>query len=165
MSNKYALALPQLTLMRMSILSLYSDPARLTIPPASSPLAYTSILSLPIPSETNILSPTLRELIPLVLAIQQYTLGCIFRIEMTSKEIGQRAALVSKALSSPGNALEWRRKFDESKNIPGGETDEKSIAELEVVNKRIDSMMTSMFGTLTKGCIGADTFAGEFFAH
>lgn len=153
--------------MRFSILSLYSDPIPLAIASKSHLLSYASILSIPLPSESFSGFPSLIEIVPLVLAAQQYTLGCLFRSEMTGKDVGKRAEVVMKALEGPGNALEWKTLFDQAVSnralSNGSEEEVKADADFEMVKKRIDSMMTSMFGTLTKGCVAVDTFACEHF--
>lgn len=159
--------------MRFSLLSHFSDPTRLVIAPNSSMLEYIPILSFPLPLNSSVLSMV--GLVPLILAVQQYTLGCLFRTDLTNgKDIAKRIESVSQILKESGNPLDWKTLFHqevESRKIKSGaENDEmevegvkqKLLADEEMVMKRLDSMMTSMFGTITKGCIGADTVACEY---
>lgn len=159
--------------MRFSLLSHFSDPTRLVIAPNSSILEYIPILSFPLPLDSSSVL-FMVGLVPLILAVQQYTLGCLFRTDLThGKDIAKRIELVSQILKESGNPLDWKRLFHqevESRKIKSGaENDEmevegveqKLLVDEEMVMKRLDSMMTSMFGTITKGCVGADTVACE----
>jgi hypothetical protein len=168
--------------MRLSILSWYSTSSSLPTPQALSTrprtkppsiVSFTPIFSVPLPPPSFFAPPTLtealsitasrppaEEIVPLVLAIQQYTLGCLFRAELTADEVGKRAEGLGALVGKDGSPLAWRSVLE--KEMAEGTLTE---ADKEVVLKRVDAMMTSMFGTLTKGCVGAETLVGTFPLH
>ncbi|ORY92414.1 peptidase family C50-domain-containing protein [Leucosporidium creatinivorum] len=172
----YRLALVQLSLMRASILTWYSPSSSLTAPqaaplrPGSKPPSLTTfvpIFSLPIPSPSFFAPPTLdeavgigasrptaEELVPLVILLQQYTAGCLFRAEMTPEEQGKRAEGLAEAWREGGSPVEWKAVLERALGSSLMKEEEK-----EAMSKRVDAMMSSVFGCLTKGCIGADTLA------
>lgn len=173
--------------MRVSILSWYDSDASLRVPPPLKPftttkgkstlasrrpslLTYAHVLSLPFPAPSFFDPPTLSEalsstaarplaqdIVPLVLAVQQYTLGCLFRAELSAEEVARRPEVVWEQLGGHGNPCDWRRKLEEHMAEGTGES-----VETEGVRRRVDAMMTSMFGTLTKGCVAMDQVARAF---
>ncbi|GAA5830726.1 hypothetical protein JCM11251_001054 [Rhodosporidiobolus azoricus] len=177
----YRLALSELSVMRASLLSWWTPALPSPLPPPSaSSLAHLSSFLLPLPpasflaplslSETLSSSaapprPTLAEVVPLVLAIQQYLLGCLFRLSASSPSSVPLTELASALFALPldvggsGGPLEWRALL-EAEATKG----EQGTAGLEAMGekkrgalvKRLDAMMTSLFGTVTKGLSGAD---------
>ena len=98
--------------------------------------------------------PTREDLVPLVLLIQQYVLGCLFRSdEWTETERTARAVAIERLWSAACGPGDWRRLLGE--RVAG-------LAMKDEQRKRVDALMTSMFGTLTKGLVGADTTTGPF---
>lgn len=172
----------QISLTRASILTWYCDSSSL-IPPQALPtktgvkppslVTFVPIVSLPLPPSSFCAPMTLEEavapgparvtteeLCPLVLLLQQYALGCLFRAEMSAEEQGRRAELLAELWrNEAGTPLEWKALLERAMEQPSPESEEKQAAE----KKRVDAMMTSVFGTLTKGCVGADTLACERF--
>jgi hypothetical protein len=170
---QYHLALPELAQMRFAILRWYDSSASLQPPKAASaisasPLTSAHVLSLPLPpttffdpptlteaiSQTTTLRPLAHEIIPLVLLVQQFTLGCLFRMQVTPEDAKRRPEVVCKYLLGDGGPLSWRK-------LLGGIEVGESGAEMEAIWKRVDGMMTSMFGTVTNGCIGMDLDSRE----
>ncbi|GAA5849620.1 hypothetical protein JCM8547_000513 [Rhodosporidiobolus lusitaniae] len=166
----YHHALVELTAMRSSLLSWWSPSPSPASPPSlsSPPLSHvpTFVLSLP-PSSYSALAtltetlssssfrPPISDIVPLVLAIQQYLLGCLFRSPDISPS--KRAEKLASLLRDEevGGPVEWRKALEEA--LEKGEAMEgASEQEKEALGKRVDAMMTSMFGTVTKGCAGAD---------
>ena len=168
-ATQYDLALRELSLMRASLLSWYTPgklppyPAQTTKPPPL--VSHAPILSIPLPPPNFFHPPTLAdavssarpapasalETIPLVLAVQQYTLGSLFRSNLSSDDAKRRIAGLASALAAGGSPLEWRRRLNE--HCDGG-------PEAEAVRKRVEGIMSSVFGTVTKGCVGAEAVAG-----
>lgn len=166
----------QLSLMRASILTWYSPSSLLTTPhaaplrPGSKPpslITFIPIFSLPLPPPSFFAPPTLdeavgigasrptaEELVPLVILLQQYTVGCLFRAEMTSEEQGIRAERLTEVWRKGGNLVEWKEVLEREVGSSLMKEEEK-----EAMGKRLDAMMSSVFGCLTKGCIGADDLA------
>lgn len=150
--------------MRASVLSWYTAGSLPPYPSSTikSPItSYIPILSIPLPpasfftpslsaalASTSVPVPLL-EAVPLVLAIQQYTLGSLFRVSLSAEESKLRISGLASCVASGAGPLEWRGLLD---SAPATDVDEG-------VRKRVDGMMASMFGTLTKGCVGADSFA------
>lgn len=170
--------------MRASILSWWSD-----APPAPSaspllphlptfliPLPPASFLAPPSLSETlspSSARPTLAEIVPLVLAIQQYLLGAFFRSPAFSATAAreERDRLLSDLLRRSertagsaeeqlGTPQEWRALWDREKAALVDDAKER-----DAVDKRLDAMLTSLFGTITKGCTGAEGSVGAFLRH
>lgn len=149
--------------MRDSILSSYerlSSPITVTSN-STLPLSFARLLSFPLPSthiprsgDLSIPAPVIRleELVSLVLAVQQYTLGCLLRIDLSALELARRPDIILAALNTAGNPLDWREYLGQM-DMDGGIE--------ESVLKKADAMMTSMFGTLTKGLVNADSVSGE----
>ncbi|GAA5868801.1 hypothetical protein JCM1840_005124 [Sporobolomyces johnsonii] len=169
----YRLALIELSAMRSAILSWYSASTPPAPPTSSSLLAHVPSFALPLPPSSYFAPPTLSEalsssaplrptaveLVPLVIALQQYLVGCLFRApELSSSEEGQRrrAEALEEILrldgrGDGGGPLDWRALLDREGAWDGVEQSAK-----EALLKRTDAMMTSMFGTVTKGCTGTD---------
>ncbi|GEM07556.1 cysteine peptidase C50 [Rhodotorula toruloides] len=159
----YRPAVVELAAMRSSLLSWWtSTPAR-TTPSASAPLSsFADTLLFPLPPDAffaptsleetlnpSTARPSFANLISLVLAAQQYLLACLFR--STEEDAGtpkEKLAKLAKVLQEgTGGPVDWRRAVDR------WITDEQDEGRLI---KRVDAMMTSMFGTATKGCAGLD---------
>lgn len=152
--------------MRSSILSWYdANPAVSINPPRSSAppsiLSRAFIISFPLPPssffdpptlEESIASrpvrPTASEIVPLVLVVQQYASTVLFRSELSAGDNSNRPQVIWSAIEQCGNTLEWRRTLEGNINVEN--------LEIEPVLKRVDGMMTNMFGTITKGCAGLD---------
>lgn len=167
--------------MRASILTWYSASSTLTAPqaaplrPGSNPPslpAFIPIFSLPLPSPSFFAPPTLdeavgigasrptaEELVPLVILLQQYTVGCLFRAEMTAEEQGKRAEGLAEVWREGGTPIEWKAVLERELGSSLMKEEGK-----EAMGKRLDAMMSSVFGCLTKGCIGADALACENLA-
>ncbi|GJN89037.1 hypothetical protein Rhopal_002011-T1 [Rhodotorula paludigena] len=171
----FPLAVSELSFMRASILSWWSD-----VPPAPSaspllshlptfliPLPPASFFAPPSLSETlspSLSRPTLADVVPLVLAIQQYLLGAFFRSPAFSAPAAreERDRLLSDLLRRSertsgsaeeqlGTPQEWRALWDREKAALVEDANER-----DAVDKRLDAMLTSLFGTITKGCTGAE---------
>ncbi|GAA5958016.1 hypothetical protein JCM21900_004746 [Sporobolomyces salmonicolor] len=169
----YRLALIQLSAMRSAILSWYIPFTPPAPPTSSSLLPHVPSFALPLPPFSYFTPPTLSEalspsalprptaveLATLVIALQQYLVGCLFRApELSSSEEGQRrrAEALEEILrldggGEGGGPLDWRALLDREGAWDGAEQSAK-----EALMKRTDAMMTSMFGTVTKGCTGTD---------
>ncbi|GAA5940472.1 hypothetical protein JCM1841_001027 [Sporobolomyces salmonicolor] len=169
----YRLALIQLSAMRSAILSWYIPFIPPAPPTSSSLLSHVPSFALPLPPFSYFTPPTLSEalspsalprptaveLVTLVIALQQYLVGCLFRApELSSSEEGQRrrAEALEEILrldggGEGGGPLDWRALLDREGAWDGMEQSAK-----EALMKRTDAMMTSMFGTVTKGCTGTD---------
>ena len=172
---QYELALEQLSDMRSNLITLYPYDIDSLLPPSSTTpatksLSYAHLLSIPLPTDPNQLDPPrldqadsltashpppAEELIPLLLAIQQYSLGCLLRMAIDPAEVKRRSELLLRSLSAPGNPSDWRRLLQTSVERTN------STAEGEAALKKADAMMTSMFGTITKGLVGADATCGS----
>ncbi|KAL8280628.1 hypothetical protein RQP46_006951 [Phenoliferia psychrophenolica] len=180
----YIHALRELVLMRASILSWYTSnpvppipllealskslPPKATRPPPS-PLVFSPVLAVPLPPSPFFDPPTLveavsstcrpapQDVIPLVLLVQQYALGCLFRAPLSPSDLARRPATVAAFLggeSAEGTPVQWRKTLDSL-------VEDNTVleADAEVALKKADAMMASMFGTITKGCVDADTVA------
>ncbi|GAA5908652.1 hypothetical protein JCM5296_006001 [Sporobolomyces johnsonii] len=168
----YRLALIELSAMRSAIVSWYSASTTPAPSTSSSLLSHVPSFALPLPPSSYFTPPTLSEvfssdiprptaveLVPLVIALQQYLVGCLFRApELSSSEEGQRrrAEALEEILrldggGEGGGPLDWRALLDREGAWDGVEQSAK-----ETLLKRTDAMMTSMFGTVTKGCTGTD---------
>ncbi|BGO99409.1 separin protein [Rhodotorula toruloides] len=159
----YRPAVVELAAMRSSLLSWWtSPPSRPTLSPSAPLASFADTLLFPLPSDAffapNSLEETLdplsarppfADLVPLVLASQQYLLACLFRSdeEDAGSPKDKLANLAEFLQKGTGGPLNWRRAVD------CWITDEQEKAMLV---KRLDAMMTSMFGTVTKGCTGVD---------
>lgn len=144
--------------MRASILSWYSSSTspQLLAPSVYSSLAYVSLVSLPLPdpayfirSEATSTRPTPAELVPLALALQQYALDCLYRSDLSPEDVIERARLLDAAFQNAGNALEWKRLWDEIKDADGA------------AQKRVEALMANIYRSLRNGCVGLDDAVGE----
>ncbi|BGP39728.1 separin protein [Rhodotorula kratochvilovae] len=158
----YRLAVVELSTMRSSLLSWWAAPTPARPPPAASSLSHLPSLFVPLPpasffappSLSDTLSPftarpTLAEIVPLVLALQQYLLGSLLRSpEVPAAEL---AAQLAYLLSDEGGPLAWRALWARE-----GPAQELESAEREGIARRLDAMMTSLFATVTKGCASLD---------
>ena len=139
-------------------------------PTAPTILSYAHLLSIPLPSSKTIfdpptleesldakiiLRPKVEELIPLILVIQQYVVACLFRSQLDAVGMKDRVEVVLSALKKEGNSLDWKLLAEEHPREFEGSV------EKEAISKKVDTIMTSMFGAITKGLIGADSFSGE----
>lgn len=186
---QYDHALRELAAIRASILSWWLDPAAIpplhgletalkpttasskAARPPPSPLAFAPILAVPLPPTpffdpptlVEALSPSCRpkpeDVIPLVLLVQQFALGCIFRAPLSPADVARRPNAVAQVLveAPAGSPVQWRDLLE--RLVDDGTVDR---AAAEVVVKKADAMMSSMFGTLTKGCIDADALASAW---
>lgn len=84
-------------------------------------------------------------------------MGCLFRAEMTAEEQGIRAERLAEVWREGANPVEWKEVLERELETSSTKEEEK-----EAMGKRLDAMMSSVFGCLTKGCIGADALACEF---
>lgn len=172
--------------MRVSILSWWTPladilPIPTPQPPPKTPLlkaaprvladvlSFAPLVSLPLPPTSFFDPPTLVEtldpsfsrppaedVIPLVLAVQQYALGCLFRAPLSPADSARRPGVLAPLLAeeSRGHPVAWR-------NLLGTLTEAGIVrrADAEPVLKKADMTMSSMFATLTNGCVGADDVA------
>lgn len=96
----------------------------------------------------------------MILLIQQYALGCLFRSEgWTDEDKSERTTTIEKLWMQSGGPMDWRALLDEVFAESGVEG--KKAEEREMLRRRVDALMTSLFGTLTKGLIGSDTLVRE----
>ncbi|GAA6027635.1 hypothetical protein JCM8097_007957 [Rhodosporidiobolus ruineniae] len=165
----YRHALVELTAMRDSLLSWWS-PSSLPSPSSSSasPHSHASTFLVPLPPASFLAPPTLSEtlnapprpslleIVPLVLAVQQYLLGCLFRLpDISAAERAEQLAVLLRRSEAEGGPVEWRKLLEDEAR-KGEMLEGVKEPEKEALVKRLDAMMTSMFGTITKGCTGAD---------
>ncbi|GAA5885666.1 hypothetical protein JCM6882_007518 [Rhodosporidiobolus microsporus] len=189
----YLPALCELSSMRASLLSWWSPSPPAPPPSSAPPLAHLPSFLVPLPpssflappSLSEALSsssssapprPTLVEIVPLVLAVQQYLLGCFFRLASSASSSSSSpsavslpeladdlAALLLSCEDSPspgaGGPVQWRALLEtEARKGEDGAAgiDGMKDQEREALVKRLDAMATSLFGNLTKGLGGAD---------
>ncbi|BGP15795.1 separin protein [Rhodosporidiobolus nylandii] len=162
----YRQALHELSALRASILSWWTLSPPTPPPLSASPLAHAATLVVPLPPPSFFAPPSLEEtlssspprpalseVVPLVLALQQYLLGCLFRLSPAELSPSERAEELSSLLRTGGGSpVHWRRLLEAHPEAVEGMKD----VEKEALVKRMDAMMTSMFGTVTKACAGAD---------
>lgn len=153
--------------MRTSLLSWWTSPPTRTNPSSSASLAsFAESVLFPLPSDAflapgsleetlnpSTARPAFADLVPLVVASQQYLLACIFRSNdeeggSPREKVANLAEVLRKGASGP---LDWRQALD---RYIENEQEKGALV------KRLDAMMTSMFGTVTKGCAGLDGSAG-----
>lgn len=134
----------------------------------TSLVRFVEVAAVPLPASSFFAPPILDEaagiaksralpedIVPLVLAVQQYTLACLFRADLSLDEQRQRAQGLARAFQTGfGSPLEWRQLLEPDLPNPTLQN-----AGREALIRRVDAMMTSMFGTITKGCIGADALS------
>ncbi|GAA6064363.1 hypothetical protein JCM10212_005877 [Sporobolomyces blumeae] len=171
----YRHALCELSAIRASILSWYgpSTPEGSTQQPivaSNSLLSFASDLLIPLPpasfldpptlSETLSTSPsrpTLEELVPLALAVQQHLFYALFRSPSLLSPDGQRQRveklhkiLIQDGKDQAGGPLDWNR-FWQAKSTALEPASEKAS-----IDKRVDGIMLSMFQTVTQGTSAAE---------
>ncbi|BGP62219.1 separin protein [Rhodotorula toruloides] len=162
----YRPAVVELAAMRASLLSWWTSSSSRTTPSPSASLAsFADTLLFPLPSDAffaptsleetlnrSSARPSFADLAPLVLASQQYLLACLFRSdeEDAGSPEDKLAKLAEVLQKGTGGPLDWRRALDRWV---------EDEPEKEQLIKRLDAMMTSMFGTVTKGCTGLDVSA------
>ncbi|SGZ17700.1 BQ5605_C020g09137 [Microbotryum silenes-dioicae] len=116
--------------------------------------SYAHLLCIPLPSSPTSPHWTPAEIATLVLSVQQYALGSLFRNPDFDPKL--RATLVAKVLTSPmGAPIEWRDWWAKSR-VEIADDEGATAADGVAVEKKIDALMTSMFGSLIKGCVGLD---------
>ncbi|GAA5914661.1 hypothetical protein JCM8208_000403 [Rhodotorula glutinis] len=167
----YRHAVAELSPMRATLLSWWSAP-----PPPPPPAASSSLLShlpsllLPLPPpaflapsslslsdtlnpSTAHARPSLAEVVPLVLAVQQYLLAALFRSssDVRTVDLVAQIAGVLGGEEGEGGAAEWHALWRKE----GGKV-ELEGREREGIDRRLDGMMTGVFATVTKGCAGLD---------
>lgn len=166
--SQYRPAVVELAAMRASLLSWWTSSSSRTTPSPSASLAsFADTLLFPLPSDAffaptsleetlnrSSARPSFADLAPLVLASQQYLLACLFRSDeedagSPQDKLAKLAEVLQKGTSGP---MDWRRAVDRWVE----DEQEKGL-----LVKRLDAMMTSMFGTITKGCTGLDVSAGQ----
>ncbi|KAK4048368.1 separin protein [Microbotryomycetes sp. JL221] len=134
--------------------------------PISSPLgtptsnlnsmsSFAFLYSLPMPTSLTLDSSigSINEVISLVLAVQQYTVACLFRSQLDEAESRKRNDNLHKVIKAGGTPIEWRKLLDntiQQVTLPQDQMD--------ATVRKADAMLTSIFGTVTKACIGADTY-------
>lgn len=166
--------------MRASILSWYSSSTEPPIPLPTAPLlSHTPSLLVPLPPpsffspatltetlSTTISRPSLTELVPLVLALQQALFQCFFRSStLSSSPEAQRSriekleAILRKDGSGEdgGGPLDWRNLWENLSSSQ--EIDEKKKS---MVTKTLDGMMLGMFNTIMNGSSSAEEQVGEY---
>ncbi|SCV67820.1 BQ2448_5431 [Microbotryum intermedium] len=164
-AEQYRLALAELERVKTSLLALWNPDHSSNGGPASESSAsaktqtawtsYTHLLCIPLPSTPTSSNWTAAEIAPVVLAVQQYALGSLFRNPDFDPKL--RASLVANELTSHvGAPIDWRDWWAKSR-LETGEVDDDGAA---VVEKKMDALMTSMFGSLIKGCVGLDADVG-----
>lgn len=136
--------------MRDSIISTYMptfDPST-SVTASTTPLVCAYLINFPLPDQDLLPSTRIEitELLPLVLAVQQYSLGCLLRLPLPASEAPKRPVAILDALTSSGHPLDWRLYLDAA-----GDGVEEAVV------RKIEAMMTSMFGAITKGCVGLDS--------
>ncbi|SCZ93128.1 BZ3500_MvSof-1268-A1-R1_Chr6-2g08479 [Microbotryum saponariae] len=116
--------------------------------------SYAHLLCIPLPSSPTSPHWTPAEIATLVLSVQQYALGSLFRNPDFDPKL--RATLVAKVLTSHmGAPIEWRDWWARSR-VEIADDEGGAAAEVVAVEKKMDALMTSMFGSLIKGCVGLD---------
>ncbi|GAA5945755.1 hypothetical protein JCM3775_005840 [Rhodotorula graminis] len=175
----YRLAVVELSAMRATLLSWWSSPAPPPLPPASTSVAslisHLPSLLIPLPppsffappslSDTlnpSAARPSLADVVPLVLAVQQYLLAALFRsqdvratdlVEQLAGTLGGGAG--EGEGEGEGGPTEWHALWRTE-----GRKQELEGREREGIARRLDGMMTGVFATVTKGCAGLDGQAG-----
>lgn len=165
--------------MRATLLSWWSAPTLSPAPPPPASTTTASLLShlpsllVPLPppaflappslSDTlnpSAARPSLAEIVPLVLAVQQYLLAALFR--SPDVRAADLAAQLDRVLGGTagegeckGGPSEWRALWRRE-----GPRQELEGREREGLARRLDGMMTGMFATVTKGCAGLDGQVG-----
>ncbi|GAA5874618.1 hypothetical protein JCM3774_004663 [Rhodotorula dairenensis] len=174
----YSTALSEIAAARASLVSWWQPGVSLERAPLSPrPLSHHAAdLLIPLPPPAYLESPTLAETLsaakarpaladfaPLVFTLQQYLTACLFRnpgynpCQRTSDLAG-----VFGRREQEGGPLAWRalvgeRSFDESTGTSPASADGPSdVEQLNLLRKKVDASLTSMFGIVTKGCAGAD---------
>ncbi|GAA6007706.1 hypothetical protein JCM10207_004847 [Rhodosporidiobolus poonsookiae] len=174
----YRPALSELSSMRASLLSWWLPTPPSPPSPSAAPAAHLPSLLVPLPPASFLAPPSLSETLssaspatparpglveiaPLVLALQQYLLGCLFRLSPSSLDASTRAEGLAALLRAPkegeGTPAQWRALLEEQARegtLEGLEG--MSGKEREGLMRKLDAMGTSMFGSVAKGCAGAD---------
>ncbi|GAA5821500.1 hypothetical protein JCM3770_000600 [Rhodotorula araucariae] len=158
----YRIAVCELSAMRSSLLSWWTTPAPAAPPSTASPISHLPSLFLPLPPTSFLLPTSLSdtlgpsasrpapaEVVPLVIALQQYLLGSLFRSPDVS--VAELAAQLAPVLGGEGGPLAWRALWASE-----GPAQELEGKEREGIARRLDAMMTSLFATITKGCAPLD---------
>ncbi|GAA5845459.1 hypothetical protein JCM5353_003517, partial [Sporobolomyces roseus] len=170
----YRYALIELSAMRASILSWYSSSAEPPIPIPTAPLlSHTPSLLVPLPPpsffspatltetlSTTISRPSLTELVPLVLALQQALFQCFFRSSTLSSSPEAQRSRIEKLETilrkdgsgeDGGGPLDWRNLWENLSSSQ--EIDEKKKS---TVTKTLDGMMLGIFNTVMNGSSSAE---------
>ena len=164
--------------MRATLLSWWSAPTSSPAPPPAStttasllshlpsllvPLPPPAFLAPPSLSDTlnpSAARPSLAEIVPLVLAVQQYLLAALFRSpDVRAADLAAQLAGVlgggGEGGECDGGPSEWRALWRRE-----GARQELEGREREGLARRLDGMMTGVFATATKGCAGLDGQVG-----
>ncbi|GAA5982183.1 hypothetical protein JCM10908_004771 [Rhodotorula pacifica] len=173
----YSTALVEIAAARASLLSWWQSTPAPECPPVAAPLSqHASLLQFPLPPLSYLDPPTLAESLnpttarpslanfaPLVFTLQQYLLACLFR--SSSFDSGERAAKLARVLRQDGRGeggpLSWRalveaHAFGEAAGVAAGSSDLADAERRNALRRKVDASLTSMFGSVTKGCAGAD---------
>lgn len=180
---QYATALSEIAAARASLVSWWQPGVTLErTPTLSRPLNHhASNLIVPLPSPAYLESPslaetlsaakarpTLAEFAPVVFALQQYLIACLFRNPgFDPRQRASEIAGILRRREAEGGPLAWRafvgvRSFGEAT----GTSSESGVGPIDVeqhnlLRKKVDASLTSIFGIVTKGCAGADADSGE----
>ncbi|GAA6018536.1 hypothetical protein JCM11491_006438 [Sporobolomyces phaffii] len=172
----YRYALVELSAMRLSILSWYTDTPILATPPPplNTPLlSHTSTFLVPLPPQsyfapptlsetlsTSVRRPTLAEIIPLVLALQQSLLSVFFRassLSSTPEAQRTRTEKLEEVLLDDlqgGGPLAWTKLWQSSSGAEASDGNEPQLTD-----RKVDSTLLSMFQTITNGTSNAEDTA------
>ncbi|GAA5910865.1 separase [Sporobolomyces salmoneus] len=170
----YRYALIELSAMRNSILSWYTPLSGLpSIPPPTSPLlAHATSLVVPLPPQsyfspptlsetlsTSIRRPTLQEIVPLVLALQQSLLSVLFKSStLSSSSEGQRLrvekleqVLRNDGQGRDGGPLDWNRMWENLSKEQSMDEKEKALTD-----QKLDATLLGLFQAITNGTSSAE---------
>lgn len=142
--------------------ALSSSPLVSHLPSLLLPLPPPSFLAPPSLSDTlntSAARPSLAEIVPLVLALQQYLLASLFRAPASDVSPADLAAQLVPVLSAPGGPVEWHALW-----VREGPRQELEGTERDGIARRLAAVMTGVFATVTKGCAGLDGHVGASHA-
>ncbi|KAM0787440.1 hypothetical protein ACM66B_003520 [Microbotryomycetes sp. NB124-2] len=162
----FDLALRELASMHASVTSWFDPSVSLssqilngvTTEQRISPSSFANLYSLPLPAHEAIndneampLKTLVTDVVPLVIAMQQYVIVCLFRSSVADAEARKRNVELQRTIVSGGTAIDWCALLERVI----GECDDME-QQRSVILRKADAMLTSVFATITKGCVGAD---------
>ncbi|KAK4053371.1 separin protein [Microbotryomycetes sp. JL201] len=122
------------------------------------PSTFASLYSVPCPVADKVdtqgmpLNHLVSDIIPLVMAMQQYVIVCLFRSTSTDADLCKRIVKLQHATKTGGTAVDWSILLAKCLN-ENRDMQEQGLVSL----RKADAVLTSIFATITKGCVGADT--------